>query len=663
MPGYIIIPQDFDFTMIPDGFENAVWELKYEYDIQQKDIQLPDGVTLYFLAGKFMNYNTIRLNNTKVIATNKVFDLQGEILGNFAEPIDIVWLGAKSDAVELSDINCVAGSSIITSNSDSFSISDIGKKIQLYGAGHNNSSFQGTIISFNSPKSITIENQNIDISPEITPKNDKTTPSTTKNNIPAVMGTDSQMIIEKAIEYTNQSNLSYLHIKGNLLMAGIDGDLVVRLKNSNFEGGYNLNLKYSNITYDFNNSIIYGAILVQDYDGFPQINNVTVKNASIYCLGDTLDASTGNTNWNAAGIVEGNNCIFQNIIVRCNGGIRAFSFQNNLLNGGLHNCTLSNFYVYGIIDGEKSDGLDVSSTGDLGITNIQCSNLVFDNLASAVIVRNVVSGNFLKNINVSNIKATNISKIILRYSNILNSSITDIRGECINYSRATNDHRPIVLQNCSEIDITNCIVINERNNLDYLCLISGGSKNKISNIRLTNKNSSNPTTNAIYLGSENLVVKDIYIDGVNIGLYKLGVPSLIDGYIHINTVEPIRNNPADIKTMVRNVYKLNDDASPIDDGRKAKAFVSFNGTLSGAIPIIRQTNVSKVDKVSEGVYRIEFTTPLSEPPIISGNGRKYQLDGRIISLDAMPSNNAVIVRAEKRDGILSDSDLIQVVFF
>ena len=96
--GYKYIRSDFDFTAIPVGYDNSIWEIRDFFDLSGVTVTMPENVQLYFNGGKFENC-TIIGNNTEIIADN--IEILGENItfsGTFKKkPIKANWFGVKGD--------------------------------------------------------------------------------------------------------------------------------------------------------------------------------------------------------------------------------------------------------------------------------------------------------------------------------------------------------------------------------------------------------------------------------------------------------------------------------------------------------------------------------------------------------------------------------------
>ncbi|MBD0850789.1 hypothetical protein [Maribacter arenosus] len=94
------IPSDFDWTNIPEGYENTVWEITGSFDLEEASIRLPEGVTLYFNGGELTN-GTLTGSETLIASqgSSQVFDaisLTGTFENDYIMPY---WFGAAMDGV------------------------------------------------------------------------------------------------------------------------------------------------------------------------------------------------------------------------------------------------------------------------------------------------------------------------------------------------------------------------------------------------------------------------------------------------------------------------------------------------------------------------------------------------------------------------------------
>lgn len=95
-----ILTSSFDFSNIPTDYDNAIWEIRYIFDLANADVTLPENVTLQFNGGRITNYNVLTFDNTKIDAgLTQVFDesgFNGILEAEFLYP---QWFGAKADNV------------------------------------------------------------------------------------------------------------------------------------------------------------------------------------------------------------------------------------------------------------------------------------------------------------------------------------------------------------------------------------------------------------------------------------------------------------------------------------------------------------------------------------------------------------------------------------
>lgn len=116
--GYKIIREDFDFESIPASYENSIWDIRYNHDLNNADITLPNNVILFFNGGKIINYGLIELSNTRIRASEVlVFDSLEKIDGEFLNKIIYpAWFGlAGSPVVTSEEIN----TNVLNSNTSS----------------------------------------------------------------------------------------------------------------------------------------------------------------------------------------------------------------------------------------------------------------------------------------------------------------------------------------------------------------------------------------------------------------------------------------------------------------------------------------------------------------------------------------------------------------
>ena len=94
--GYIIIRKDNDLAeqLI---FDNTIYEIRYDFDLQENTITLPSNCTLLFKGGSFSNGKLI-LNNTYILNANKSFSSNLEIIGTVSNNIiDSIWFASNKE--------------------------------------------------------------------------------------------------------------------------------------------------------------------------------------------------------------------------------------------------------------------------------------------------------------------------------------------------------------------------------------------------------------------------------------------------------------------------------------------------------------------------------------------------------------------------------------
>lgn len=98
---YIILPEDFDFNNIPAGYDNSIWEIRYEYDLGGLNVVFPSNVTLKFSGGIIGNYGILTGVSTKIEAgILEIFDASGSFTGTFLSSLVYPeWFGAVGDGI------------------------------------------------------------------------------------------------------------------------------------------------------------------------------------------------------------------------------------------------------------------------------------------------------------------------------------------------------------------------------------------------------------------------------------------------------------------------------------------------------------------------------------------------------------------------------------
>jgi len=96
----IVIPQDFDWNNIPTDYDNAVWIIKYDFDLKDRRVSLPENVTLSFEGG-ILRKATLEGDGTLVASNGnyqvfETIDLDGTFKNEYLKPC---WFGAVMDGV------------------------------------------------------------------------------------------------------------------------------------------------------------------------------------------------------------------------------------------------------------------------------------------------------------------------------------------------------------------------------------------------------------------------------------------------------------------------------------------------------------------------------------------------------------------------------------
>jgi len=99
--GYKLLADDFDFSNIPVGYDNSIWEIRRVYDLNAMAVEIPANVTLRAIGGKLTNYTSITGNNTRIEAgAVHIFDGSGDLDGTWkVNKVYPQWFGAKGDGV------------------------------------------------------------------------------------------------------------------------------------------------------------------------------------------------------------------------------------------------------------------------------------------------------------------------------------------------------------------------------------------------------------------------------------------------------------------------------------------------------------------------------------------------------------------------------------
>lgn len=89
--GYRVIPSNFDFTNIPAGYDNSIWDIRYEHDLLNGTITLPLNVKLIGGGGKLYNFNLLTGSNTSYECDYELFGS-----GSFSGTWDMYNINAKN---------------------------------------------------------------------------------------------------------------------------------------------------------------------------------------------------------------------------------------------------------------------------------------------------------------------------------------------------------------------------------------------------------------------------------------------------------------------------------------------------------------------------------------------------------------------------------------
>ena len=99
-----ILPHTFKFTTSELlKLQYGTIEIKHHFDLNNQDVDIPEGLTIIFNQGSLHNYKSLRGNNTKIVTQgiSQILDPNGDILGqwdvleSYAE-----WFGAKGNGID-----------------------------------------------------------------------------------------------------------------------------------------------------------------------------------------------------------------------------------------------------------------------------------------------------------------------------------------------------------------------------------------------------------------------------------------------------------------------------------------------------------------------------------------------------------------------------------
>jgi hypothetical protein len=356
-----------------------------------------------------------------------------------------------------------------------------------------------------------------------------------------------------------------------------------------------------------------------------------------------------------------------------NGGVRALSIQSSDVNSEneITNAVVNEINIIGEFEGNKSDGIDISTNNGM-INNINVSNVTAINVASILIARNVNNQFKIKNINCTNIQGKDIYKVGFRYSFVDGGNINNVKIR----RKGTADNSPFLIQNSDGIVATDIDIYNEASSILHMVSLADNGPLTLGNISIVNNQiftneSSDPgiTNNALFLGSNELVINNLYVENFENVFWKFGRSALIKGVVVKNTPQIYRDNTTDVKLVVENLMELNGTQTPLPlNDFKAQALACFSGLSSPITPLSNSRNIQSIVKNAIGTYTITFTTEIPNyPGIISGQGRFYGGTGKFVSYRDYPTvatgKKTIKVICQNPNGTLADSDLITVIVF
>ena len=91
----ITIPQDFDWSNIPSGYSDSIWNVIYDFDLTGLTVAFPKNVTIRFNGGKLSNYTELQFDNTEIISEKyEIFNSSGVFSGLVKNAWLPEWFGA-----------------------------------------------------------------------------------------------------------------------------------------------------------------------------------------------------------------------------------------------------------------------------------------------------------------------------------------------------------------------------------------------------------------------------------------------------------------------------------------------------------------------------------------------------------------------------------------
>ena len=562
--------------------------------------------------------------------------------------VDVAWFGAI-DGVSSATVN--ASGTSVTLSAGSFTSADIGKAIQVFGAGTT-----GGLGDFSHSSLI------ISIAGSVA-----TIGNTVGNAVTSVScyyGFDNSASFINALEYSRVNSTDALTATGSYLISASTGDITTQQI---------VYLQSSNIFYDFSGLNLYGMmILVDNSSGSSkQVADVKLDGITIHCLGDTLDALAGAVNWNGLGVAEGVGVQISNISVYMGSGCRAFSFQTNNLDGGVQSASLTNFYFYANVGaGLKCDGIDITAvaTSGVDIQDIHVSNGIMSNLGRPIIASNGSVGGYLQSLNISNITCTGSSYFGVVFSRVQNSSITNISLDTIIYSASVaGSGRPLQITTAKDIE---CSYVNMKDAIagDIGITVSGLSATLDNNILIKNVNITGTAyTQGISFGAHGLIIDNCLFEHCTTAIYTLGFRGLVQNCkFKTNTLNFRSGYETSIE--VDNNWEITDANLPAqlsEGGKRVHASVVFNGvgTDGTDMTILDSYNVSRVARTSTGLYTVYFTNKAIGYVGVAGGGRLYAgLYGQVSLTSATGANAASMIIANVAGATVNESDQISAIF-
>ena len=127
--GYVILRKDKTFAEQVANKPNTIFEIRYEFDLENNEITIPQNCVLFFNGGKLRNGNLVG-TNTAIKASNvRIFDTNINLTGYWAETkVNVTWFGA------VNDLSVDSTNAFKAANRNAWSMSNVDGHHQLYGA-------------------------------------------------------------------------------------------------------------------------------------------------------------------------------------------------------------------------------------------------------------------------------------------------------------------------------------------------------------------------------------------------------------------------------------------------------------------------------------------------------------------------------------------------